>query len=61
MQAVKSALDNNLKQEGIRVEGSRSKADFRYGRDQHLMMIYVFLVVIAGIIAAVGGLGWRPP
>ena len=57
MQAVKSALDNNLKQEGIRVEGSRSKADFRYGRDQHLMMIYVFLVVIAGIIAAVGGLG----
>jgi putative ABC transport system permease protein len=57
MQAVKSALDNNLEQEGIRVEGSRSKADFRYGRDQHLMMIYVFLVVISGIIAAVGGLG----
>jgi putative ABC transport system permease protein len=57
MQAVKSALDNNLEQDGIRVEGSRSKADFRYGRDQHLMMIYVFLVVISGIIAAVGGLG----
>jgi putative ABC transport system permease protein len=57
MQAVKSALDNNLEQEGIRAARSRSKADFRYGRDQHLLMIYVFLVVISGIIAAVGGLG----
>jgi putative ABC transport system permease protein len=57
MHAVKSALDNNLEQEGIRAAGSRSKADFRYGRDQHLLMIYVFLVVISGIIAAVGGLG----
>jgi putative ABC transport system permease protein len=57
MHAVKSALDNSLEQEGIRAAGSRSKADFRYGRDQHLMMIYVFLVLISGIIAAVGGLG----
>jgi putative ABC transport system permease protein len=50
-------VDNNLEREGIRAAGSRSKADFRYGRDQHLLMIYVFLVVISGIIAAVGGLG----
>ena len=57
MHAVKSALDNNLEQEGIRAAGSRSKADFRYGRDQHLMMIYVFLIAISGIIAVVGGLG----
>jgi len=57
MHAVKSALDKNLEQEGIHVAGSRSKADFRYGRDQHLLMIYVFLVVISGIIATVGGLG----
>jgi putative ABC transport system permease protein len=57
MQAVKSALDKNLEQEGMRAAGSRSKADFRYGRDQHLKIIYVFLVVISGIIAAVGGLG----
>jgi putative ABC transport system permease protein len=56
-QAVKSALDNNLELEAIRAAGSRSKADFRYGRDQHLRMIYVFLVVISGIIAAVVGLG----
>jgi putative ABC transport system permease protein len=57
IEAVKSALDKNLEQEGIRAAGSRSKADFRYGRDLHLRMIYVFLVVISGIIAAVGGLG----
>jgi putative ABC transport system permease protein len=57
MQAVKTALDKNLEQEGIQAAGSHSKADFRYGRDQHLLMIYVFLVVISGIIATVGGLG----
>ena len=57
MYAVKAALDNNLEQEGIHAMGSRSKADFRSGRDQHLLMIYVFLVVMSGIIAAVGGLG----
>jgi putative ABC transport system permease protein len=57
MHAVKSALESNLEQKGIRAAGSRSKADFRYGRDQHLLLIYVFLVVISGIIATVGGLG----
>jgi putative ABC transport system permease protein len=57
MHAVKTALDKKLEGEGIRAAGSRSKADFRYGRDQHLLVIYVFLVVISGIIAAVGGLG----
>jgi putative ABC transport system permease protein len=57
LHAVESALDNNLEQERMRSAGSLSKADFRYGRDLHLMMIYVFLVVISGIIAAVGGLG----
>jgi hypothetical protein len=35
MHAVLAALDNNLEREGMRVIGSRSKADFRYGRDQH--------------------------
>jgi len=57
MQSVKSNLDNNLEREGIHATGSRSKADLRFGRDQHLKMIYVFLVVISFIIAAVGGLG----
>jgi putative ABC transport system permease protein len=57
MHATKSALETNLEQEGIRTAGSRTKADLRYGRDQHLRVIYVFLVVVSGIIAIVGGLG----
>ena len=57
MYAVKAALDKNLDQEGIRAVANASKADFRYGRDQHLQMIYVFLMVMSGIVAAVGGLG----
>jgi putative ABC transport system permease protein len=32
-------------------------ADHRYAYDQHMLMIYGFLVVVAGILAAVGSLG----
>ncbi len=55
--AVKAALEKNLEAEGIRALGSMSKADGRYGFDQHMLMIYVFLVVMSAILAAVGGLG----
>jgi putative ABC transport system permease protein len=29
----------------------------RYAFDQHMLMIYVFLVVVSGVLAAIGGLG----
>jgi putative ABC transport system permease protein len=32
-------------------------SDRRYALDQHMLMIYVFLIVAAGVLAAVGGLG----
>jgi ABC-type antimicrobial peptide transport system permease subunit len=32
-------------------------ADDRYAFDQHMLMIYVFLIVVAGVLAAVGALG----
>jgi len=32
-------------------------ADARYAFDQHMLMIYVFLIVVAIVLAAVGGLG----
>src|SRR5262249_46461376 len=32
-------------------------ADFRYAFDQHMLMIYVFLVIVAGVLACVGSLG----
>jgi putative ABC transport system permease protein len=55
--AVKAALDRNLEAEGLRARGSASKADSRLGFDQHMVMIYVFLIVMSVIIAGVGGLG----
>jgi putative ABC transport system permease protein len=57
MNNVKANLDRNLEQENIRALASTSKADSRYGFDQHMLMIYVFLIIASSIIAAVGGLG----
>jgi len=55
--SVKDNLERSLKQEGVRIENTTSKADFRFAVDQHMLMIYVILVVISGIIMVVGGLG----
>jgi putative ABC transport system permease protein len=54
---VKAALDRNLENEGLRARGSASKADSRLSFDQHMVMIYIFLIVMSVIIAGVGGLG----
>jgi putative ABC transport system permease protein len=32
-------------------------ADSRYAFDQHMLMIYIFLIIVAGMLAAVGALG----
>ena len=55
--AVKGDLDRNLEQEGVRARGSATKAESRFGFDQHMLMIYVFLIVMSAIIGGVGGLG----
>lgn len=57
MSNVRASLDRNLEQENIRALASTTKADSRYGFDQHMLMIYVFLIIASSIIAAVGGLG----
>ncbi len=54
---VKAALDANLEQEQIRALNATSSSDGRYSFDQHMLMIYVFLMIISGIIGGVGGLG----
>ena len=54
---VKENLDRNLEQEGLRARGSSSKAEMRFGFDQHMLMIYVFLVVMSAIVGSVGALG----
>jgi len=55
--AVKTNLDRNLERQGMRARSSTSKADTRFGFDQHMVMIYVFLIVMSAIIGCVGGLG----
>jgi putative ABC transport system permease protein len=55
--SIKADLERNLGQEGVPILDSASKADRRVGVDQHMLMIFVFLVVMSGIIAVVGGLG----
>ncbi|MBS1789445.1 MAG: FtsX-like permease family protein [Acidobacteria bacterium] len=54
---VKTDLEQNLEREGLRAQGSNSKGDSRYGFDQHMVMIYWFLIVMSCILAGVGGLG----
>ena len=55
--AVKTSLDRNLERQQMRARSSTSKADTRFGFDQHMVMIYVFLIVMSAIIGVVGGLG----
>jgi len=54
---VKLDLERNLAAEGLVALVSMSGDEARYGFDQHQLMIYVFLVVVAALIAGVGGLG----
>ena len=53
----REGLDRGLEAEGIRALSATSKADSRLGFDQHMLMIYIFLVVMSVIIGLVGGLG----
>jgi putative ABC transport system permease protein len=54
---VRTSLDRNLELEGVKAQSSSSKADSRFGFDQHMVMIYLFLIVMSCILAGVGGLG----
>jgi putative ABC transport system permease protein len=54
---ARAVLEENLRAEGLRVGGSISSADTRIAFDQHMLMLYVFLIVVSAIIAAVGALG----
>jgi putative ABC transport system permease protein len=50
-------LDRNLEREQVRAVASSSKSDSRYAFDQHMVMIYVFLIIVSCIVGGVGGLG----
>ena len=54
---AKAALEANLEREGIRAASIQSQADGRFSFDQHMLMIYVFLIVTSIVLGGVGGLG----
>jgi putative ABC transport system permease protein len=54
---VRTDLDRNLEQQGVRARGSSSTSESRFAFDEHMLMIYVFLIVMSAIIGGVGGLG----
>src|SRR5262249_40640079 len=55
--ALKAELDRNLEAQGVRARGSSTKSESRFAFDQHMLMIYVFLIVTSAIVGGVGGLG----
>jgi len=57
IQRVKEDLEKNLEEENVRAVSSTSKADSRFSFDQHMLMIYVFLIVVSCLLGGVGGLG----
>jgi putative ABC transport system permease protein len=57
LNSVRAKMDQTLVVIGARAAGSATKADARYGFDQHMLMIYVFLLTTSGLIAIIGGLG----
>ena len=57
IEKAKADLERVLVAGGMQPLSISSKADSRFGFDQHMLMIYVFLVVMAFMLAAVGGLG----
>jgi putative ABC transport system permease protein len=54
---VRADLDRNLEREGVRARSSSTTAESRFSFDQHMVMIYVFLILTSAIIGGVGGLG----
>jgi putative ABC transport system permease protein len=54
---TRADLDRRLVAVGVVAAGSSTKPDLRYAFDQHMSMIYIFLLVTSGLVATIGGLG----
>ncbi|MCV2369177.1 ABC transporter permease [Roseateles oligotrophus] len=57
IKAVKTEVDRQMASQGVQARGSYSKGEGRSVIDEHMLMIYVFLIIMAAIIGGVGGLG----
>jgi putative ABC transport system permease protein len=54
---VKALLEDGFARAGIKAVSMTSKGDNRFGFDQHMLMIYVALIIMSSMIGGVGGLG----
>jgi putative ABC transport system permease protein len=54
---VKALLEERFERAGIKAISMSSKGDSRFGFDQHMLMIYVALIIMSSMIGGVGGLG----
>lgn len=57
IESVKAGFDRNLEREGVRALSSSGTLEGRYSFDQHMVMIYVGLIIMSCVIGMVGGLG----
>jgi putative ABC transport system permease protein len=57
LETVRTSLDRNLELQGMRAGSSSTTSENRFIFDQHMLMIYVFLIVMSVIVGTVGGLG----
>jgi putative ABC transport system permease protein len=57
LRRVREVLEENFEREGVRPASLMSQAEGRFGFDQHMLMIYVFLIVTSLVLGGVGGLG----
>lgn len=54
---AKEEIERRLEANGMRIVMATTKAESRYSFDQHMLMIYVFLVIVSVILGGVGCMG----
>lgn len=57
LERIKAQVEASLEAAGAPVVQATTKAESRYSFDQHMVMIYVFLIIVSCILACVGALG----
>jgi putative ABC transport system permease protein len=57
IERIKIEFEKSLNAAGLIPANISSKGDNRYGFDQHMLMIYIFLTIMSAMLAGVGGLG----
>lgn len=54
---IKARVEESLEAAGVAIVQATTKTESRYSFDQHMRMIYVFLIIVSWILVSVGALG----